>query len=179
MKNKPMRKIRLFIASSLDGYIARTSGEVDWLFTDQNYGYTEFLDKIDTLIMGNKTYQQILGFGEYPYKGKQGFVFSKTLKNAKDNNIEFVTGDWANFINNLRQSPGRDIWLVGGAQTIHFFMKHGFVDELILSIHPIILGNGIPLIVKDPSLETALVLKDVKIYDSGLLQVYYDLRSKA
>jgi dihydrofolate reductase len=116
-----MGKISLYIASSIDGYIARTSGEVDWLFTDQDYGYTEFIAQIDTLIMGNKTYQQLLEFGEYPYKGKQGFVFSKTIFNARDNNVEFVSNDWKIFINNLRQSPGRNIWLVGGAQTIYFF----------------------------------------------------------
>ena len=174
--NETMRKIRLFIASSLDGYIARTNGEVDWLFTDQDYGYAEFFAQIDTVLMGNKTYQQILGFGEYPYKGKEGFVFSKTLLRETDNNVEFVGGDLKSFINTLRQSSGRDIWLVGGAQTIHYFMKHGFVDELILSIHPIILGDGIPLIVNDPSLLTPLELKDVRTYDSGLLQVSYDLK---
>jgi dihydrofolate reductase len=170
-----MRKIRLFIASSLDGYIARTSGDVDWLFTDQDYGYTEFLAEVDTVIMGNKTYQQVLSFGEYPYKGKKSFVFSKTLQGETDNNVEFVGGDLKSFINTLRQSSDRDIWLVGGGETIHYFMKHRFVDELILSIHPIILGNGIPLIVKDASLETVLELKNVKSYDSGLLQVFYDL----
>jgi dihydrofolate reductase len=170
-----MRKIRLFIASSLDGYIARTSGDVDWLFTDQDYGYTEFLAEVDTVIMGNKTYQQVLSFGEYPYKGKKSFVFSKTLQGETDNNVEFVGGDLKSFINTLRQSSDRDIWLVGGGETIHYFMKHRFVDELILSIHPIILGDGIPLIVKDASLETALELKNVKSYDSGLLQVSYDL----
>lgn len=173
-----MRKIRLFIASSLDGYIARTSGEVDWLFTDHDYGYAEFFAKIDTVLMGSKTYHQILGFGEYPYKGKSGFVFSKTLQGETDNNVEFVGGDLKGFINTLRKSSGRDIWLVGGAKTIHYFMKHNFVDELILSIHPIILGNGIPLIVNDLSLETALELKDVRTYDSGLLQVSYDLKIK-
>ncbi|MFH7027592.1 MAG: dihydrofolate reductase family protein [Heteroscytonema crispum UTEX LB 1556] len=170
-----MRKIRLFIASSLDGYIARTSGEVDWLFTDQDYGYTEFFGEVDTVLMGNKTYQQVLSFGEYPYKGKKSFVFSKTLQGETDNNVEFVGGDLKGFINTLRQSSDRDIWLVGGGETIHYFMKHRFVDELILSIHPIILGNGIPLIVKDSSLETALELKNVKTYDSGLLQVSYNL----
>lgn len=173
--NKTMRKIRLFIASSLDGYIARTSGEVDWLFTDQDYGYTEFFGEVDTVLMGNKTYQQVLSFGEYPYKGKKSFVFSKTLQGETDNNVEFVGGDLKGFINTLRQSSDRDIWLVGGGETIHYFMKHRFVDELILSIHPIILGNGIPLIVKDSSLETALELKNVKTYDSGLLQVSYNL----
>jgi dihydrofolate reductase len=173
-----MRKISLFIASSLDGYIARTSGEIDWLFTDQDYGYTDFLAQVDTLIMGNKTYQQIIEFGEYPYKGKQAFVFSKTALTTRDNNVKFVISDWENFINNLRQSHGRDIWLVGGGQTIQFFLKHGFVDELILSIHPIILGDGIPLIVKDSSLETELELKQVKSFETGLLQVSYDLKPK-
>ncbi|MBE9129411.1 MULTISPECIES: dihydrofolate reductase family protein [unclassified Coleofasciculus] len=171
-----MRKIRLFIASSLDGYIARASGEVDWLFTDQDYGYSEFFAQVDTLLMGNKTYQQVLGFGEYPYTGKQGFVFSKTRSGERDDNVEFVGGDVKEFINTLRQSSGGDIWLVGGAQIVHFFMKHGFVDELILSIHPIILGSGIALIVNDPSLETALELKNVKPYESGLLQVSYNLK---
>lgn len=170
-----MRKIRLFIASSLDGYIARTSGEVDWLFTDSDYGYAEFFSEIDTVLMGNKTYQQILGFGEYPYKGKKGFVFSQILQGEKDNNVEFVGGDLKNFINRLRLSSGGDIWLVGGAQIIHYFLKHRLLDELILSIHPIILGEGIPLIVRD-RIETTLKLKDVKTYDSGLLQVFYDLK---
>ncbi len=63
-----MRKIRLYIASSLDGYIARTSGDVDWLFADQDYSYAEFISQINTVIMGNNTYQKILGFGEYPYQ---------------------------------------------------------------------------------------------------------------
>jgi dihydrofolate reductase len=169
-----MRKIRLFIASSLDGYIARTSGEIDWLFTDQDYGYTEFLNQIDTVLMGNKTYQQVLGFGEYPYKNKKNFVFSNTLQ-GKDDNVEFVGGDLKDFINTLRQSSGGDIWLVGGGQVIHYFLKHGFLDELIVAIHPIILGDGIPLIVKDSSIETPLELKDVKTYDSGLVQTFYDL----
>lgn len=171
-----MRKIKLFIASSLDGYIARQSGEVDWLFTDQDYGYMEFFNQVDTVIMGNKTYQQLLTFGEYPYQGKQAFVFSKTSQNVIDNNVKFISSGWENLINALRQSSGRDIWLVGGAQTIHYFLINGFIDELILSIHPIILGNGIPLIVNDLSLETALQLKDVKTYESGLLQVFYDLK---
>lgn len=174
-----MRKIRLFIASSLDGYIARASGEIDWLFTDSDYGYTEFFAQIDTLVMGSKTYHQILGFEDYPYKGKEAFVISKTRAGERDENVEFVGDDLKSFINTLRQSSGRDIWLVGGGQTIHYFMKNGFVDELILSIHPIILGAGIPLIVNDSSLETGLELKGVKSYSSGLLQVSYDLTEKS
>lgn len=169
-----MKKIRLFIASSLDGYIARNSGEVDWLFTDADYGYAEFFASIDTVIMGAKTYRQILEFGEYPYKGKKGFVLSKTWQ-GKDDNVEFVGGDFKSFINTLRNGPGGDIWLVGGAEIIYYFIKQGLLDELILSIHPIILGDGIPLIVKDANLETKLELKEVKSFESGLLQVSYDI----
>jgi dihydrofolate reductase len=173
-----MRKILLFIASSLDGYIARKSGEVDWLFTDQDYGYTEFFNTIDTVLLGNKTYQQLLGFGEYPYSGKKAFVFSNNLQGIRDNNVEFIGGDLQEFIKTLRQSTGGDIWLVGGGEIIHYFMTHSLIDELILSIHPIILGDGIPLISKDASLENILELKNVKTYDSGLLQVNYDFKKK-
>lgn len=170
-----MRKIILYIASSIDGYIARQSGEVDWLFTDQDYGYTEFFAQIDTVIMGSKTYLQVLNFGEYPYQEKECFVFSKTLQSETNHNVKFVGSDWKDFINTLRQSDGGDIWLVGGSAMIYYFMHHNFIDELILSIHPIILGNGIPLIVNDANLETKLELKDVKTYDSGLVQLSYDL----
>ncbi|MEQ8753825.1 MAG: dihydrofolate reductase family protein [Coleofasciculus sp. G1-WW12-02] len=174
-----MAKIRLFIASSLDGYIARTSGEVDWLFTDADYGYTEFFDQIDTVLMGRKTYKQILSFGEYPYSGKEGFVFSNTLSGQEENSVKFVGGDLTEFVSRLLNRSECDIWLVGGSQIIHYFLKQGWIDELILSIHPLILGQGIPLIVNNPQLETPLELKEVRSYDSGLLQVYYDLRRKS
>jgi len=72
-----MRRIILFIAASLDGHIARPSSEVDWLFTDQDYGYTEFLASVDTVLMGRKTYEQVLTFGEFPYQEKQSYVFSR------------------------------------------------------------------------------------------------------
>ncbi|MGB3512432.1 MAG: dihydrofolate reductase family protein [Microcoleaceae cyanobacterium] len=170
-----MNKIRLFIAASLDGYIARISGEVDWLFTDQDYGYQDFFAEVDTVLMGRKTYEQVLEFGEYPYIGKQGFVFFQTRHGERDENVEFIGENLEEFVNNLRQSSGGDIWLVGGTEIIGYFIKHGFLDELILAIHPIILGDGIPLIVKDKHLETKLKFKEVKTYDSGLLQLFYTL----
>lgn len=170
-----MRKIRLFIAASLDGYIARISGEVDWLFTDQDYGYTEFYNQVDTVLMGRKTYEQVRSFGEYPYRGKQGFVFSQTRHGERDENVEFIGENLGEFVEKLRQSSGDDIWLVGGAEIIRYFIKHGFLDELILAIHPMFLGAGIPLILKDANLETKLKFKEVKTYDSGLLQVFYDI----
>lgn len=171
-----MRKIILFIASSLEGYIARKNGEIDWLFTDQDYGYNEFFQDVDTVLMGNRTYQQILGFGDYPYPGKQSFVFSQIRQGHKDKNVEFIGNNWLNFVDSLRHNRGKNIWLVGGGKTIHNFLLHDLIDEIILSIHPLILGEGIPLIISDPNCETKLQLKQVKTYDSGLLQVFYDLK---
>ncbi|ALF53051.1 riboflavin biosynthesis protein RibD [Nostoc piscinale CENA21] len=172
-----MRKISLFIASSIDGYIARESGEIDWLFTDQDYGYSEFIAEVDTLVMGHKTYQQVLGFEEYPYSEQEVFVLSHTLQGKAENNAIFINNDWANFMANLRQSSGGLIWLVGGAQTIHYFLKHNLIDEIILSIHPIILGSGIPLIINDSSIAKKLDLRNVKNYDSGLVQITYNVKS--
>lgn len=172
-----MRKVRLFIASSLDGYIARSSGVVDWLFTDADYGYTEFFSQIDTVLMGHKTYQQVLEFGDYPYPGKRGIVFSKQRQGEKDQNVEFIGQNVGRFIQDLKHQSGQDIWLVGGAELIHFFLKNKLLDELMLSIHPIILGQGIPLILPDESLQTFLHFKQVQCYPSGLLQVIYNLIS--
>jgi dihydrofolate reductase len=73
-----MRKVKLFIASSLDGYIAREDGSIDWLYTDGDYGYMQFYNSVNTVLMGRKTYDQTLGFGiEYPYKDKKNYVFSQ------------------------------------------------------------------------------------------------------
>lgn len=170
-----MRKIRLFIATSLDGYIARSSGAIDWLFTDADYGYTTFYEQIDTLLIGRKTYEQVLTFGEYPYPEKKSYIFSQNPPTEKNELVEFVTEDWTTFLDQLRQQPGQDIWLVGGGQLIHFCLKQKLVDELILFIHPMILGSGIPLFTQDASLEIQLTLKQVETYNSGLVRVSYDV----
>ena len=88
-----MRKIILFIASSLDSYIARPSGYIDWLFTDQNYGYSEFFASSDTVLIGRKTYEQVLTFGEYPYKEKKTYIFTKDSSFRADTNAEFIATD--------------------------------------------------------------------------------------
>lgn len=139
-----MRKVILFIASSLDSYIARPSSDIDWLFTDQDYGYSEFFATVDTVLMGRKTYKQVLTFGEYPYKEKKTYVFTNNSSLKRYNNADIAT-DVRKFVDNLRQVDGKNIWLIGGSLLIRDFMSKNLVDELILSIHPIILGEGIPL----------------------------------
>lgn len=173
-----MRKIRLFIASSLDGYIARESGAVDWLFTDQDYGYSAFYAQIDTVIMGRKTYETVLSFGEYAYADKHSLVVSKTLEGRSHDSIEFVGSNLIDRVEALRRVEGKDIWLVGGGELIAFFLRQRLLDELILSIHPIILGCGIPMILHDPALATSLTFKQAQSFSSGLLQVTYTLASQ-
>ncbi|MBD2538157.1 dihydrofolate reductase family protein [Coleofasciculus sp. FACHB-SPT36] len=169
-----MRKVILFIASSLDGYIARQSGDIDWLFTDQDYGYSEFFASVDTLLMGRKTYEQVLTFGEYPYKGVKSYVFTKNPLFPADSNAEVIREDITEFVEKLRQVDGKNIWLVGGSQLTHALMSQNLVDELILSIHPTILGEGIPLF-DNGTISQSLNLTKCQTYDSGLVQLSYDV----
>lgn len=139
-----MRKIKLFIACSLDGFIAKEDGSVDWLPQSGDSGYDHFYKSIDTVLIGKKTYDQILTFGKYPYKDKLSYVFTRNPNQKKDENVEFIS-DVAKFTKKLISSSGRDIWLVGGSDIASTFLNLKFVDELILSVIPVVLGKGIPL----------------------------------
>ena len=102
-----MRKIKLFIASSLDGYIAKENGSVSWLPENADSGYGPFYSSIDTVLMGKKTYEQILTFGKYPYKDKTSYVFTRnTNQKKKDENVEF-TSDIEKFTEELISSSGK------------------------------------------------------------------------
>jgi dihydrofolate reductase len=165
------RKIVLFIACSLDGYIAGKDGDISWLFNDQDYGYSDFLSRIDTVVMGRKTYDQVLEMGDFPYHGKDCYVFSHSVMGG-DENVEFVNRPVNEFIDELRTTNGKDIWLVGGSELILDFMKVDVVDEFIISVHPIIIGEGIPLFqIGTPF--TKLHLIGSRSFSSGLVQVSY------
>ncbi len=165
------RKIILYIATSLDSYIARENGEIDWLFTDQEYGYGAFLERIDTVLMGRKTYEQVLTFGEYPYKEQQTYVFTST-KSGVDEYATFINKDVSSFVSNLMEKEGSDIWLVGGGELIRELQKHNLIDEYIISIHPTILGSGIPLF-QAGVIETNLKFVHMESFSSGLVQLIY------
>lgn len=124
-----MSKVTVFIASSLDGYIARPDGRVDWLFTDEDYGYADFYASVDTLVMGYRTYEQILTFGDWPYPGKAAYVLSRFHSREAAGPVQFV-----------RELPdvGENVWLVGGAQAIQAYADAGRIDKWIISIHPIL-----------------------------------------
>ncbi|KXS40381.1 dihydrofolate reductase [Methanolobus zinderi] len=173
-----MGKVNLFIAASLDGYISRPDGSVDWLFTDGDYGYQEFYDSIGTVLMGRKTYDKVLEFGDYPYKDKRSIVFTRQDHPFQDiDKLEFVSGDIGKFTDSLRLSESDGIWLVGGSQIIRLFLEQDLIDEIILSIHPIILGNGIPLFDRIKK-EVHMELINNASFESGLAQLHYRILKK-
>lgn len=114
-----MRKVVLFIATSLDGFIARPDGGIDWLFSDADYGYRAFFGTIDTVVMGRRTHELSLSFGPpYVHEGKASYVFSRSKAGGKDENAEFAAGSPKDLIGSLRARAGRGIWLVGGAEPV-------------------------------------------------------------
>ena len=138
-----MSKVQVYIATSLDGYIAREDGSIDWLPQYSESSYAEFYKSIDTVIMGKTTYDQVLTFGEYPYKDKKSFVFSKSNQ-SNDDHAEFLS-NVEKFVKDGFPGTGENIWLVGGTKIIESFLKQGAVDEIILTVIPVILGKGIAL----------------------------------
>jgi dihydrofolate reductase len=171
------RKVVLYIACSLDGYIAGTDDDINWLFSDEDYGYSKFLASIDTVIMGRRTYDQVLRMGPFPYQGKDCYVFSRSVMGG-DDNVEFVDRPVIEFVQTLRENQGSDIWLVGGSELIDAFMKERLVDDFIVSIHPVVLGGGISLF-KSGLPRQDLVLKGDTAFSSGLVQVHYIQRSNS
>jgi len=131
---------------SLDGFIADRNGSVDWLPEGEgDFGYSDFYETIDTLIMGRTTYDQILSFGiEWPYAGKKCYVFTNR-DHPSDPNTEFLTGDILSFVHNLKSKPGKNIWLVGGAALANTFMEYSLIDEYWVTVIPVILGDGVRL----------------------------------
>ena len=165
-----MTKITLFIASSLDGYIARESGDIDWLPENTASGYDDFFKTVDTVVMGKKTYEQVLTFGAYPYKNKKSFVFTRNSDQIKDENTDFVS-NINKFIKDVLSNSEKNIWLIGGAEVISSFLNHDLVDEIILSIIPVVLGKGIPLFTNIQK-ESKLELIKTTEYDK-LVELHY------
>lgn len=169
------RKVILYIAVSLDNYIARENGDVEWLSGDgsnpnADNGYEEFYKTIDVVILGKSTYDQVIGWGEYPYKNCKSYVY--TRKEVEDNEyVKFTNETPRELIAKLKEKQGKNIWIVGGADIVDIFLKEDLIDEFIIATIPTILGKGIPLF-KENNKEIKLKLVESKIFD-GIVQNYY------
>jgi len=173
-----MRRVRLRVALSLDGFIADINGGVEWLhrFHDkgsrEDYGMTKFFREIDTVLMGRHTHDFALSHGMASYPGMQNFVFTRSKPAGKRDGVEYISGNPAEVIAALRKKPGKDIWLCGGGNLAHQLFEQKLVDEVGIAIIPILLGDGIPLFVKSYP-ETELTLTECQAYKNGLVNLLY------
>ncbi len=158
-------------------FIADKNGSVDWLSlaeqSGEDYGYAEFFAYIDALVMGSKTYEQILSFGEWPYAGKQTYVFTGRPLKTDRNDIAFISTGIQDFFKKIKADQTIDrIWLVGGAELVKSFYESGLIDEYIITIIPMELQAGIAL--PRPILEKENLLEiDSKTYNNEVVQKFY------
>jgi dihydrofolate reductase len=172
-----MRKLILGLAVSLDGFIEGPNGEFDWCFTDQDYGMRAFFERVDSSFMGRKSFEVVQAMGEaaeFPGMPRlKEYIFSNTLTDVGPER-QLVTGDAATAVKRIKAEPGKDIWLFGGASLTSSLLQEELVDELWLSIHPIILGSGKPLFTGLQQ-RISLQLTETLTYDTGLVSVKYTI----
>ena len=166
----------LFIATSLDGYIAGPDDDLSWLFTDADYGFANFVETVDTLVMGRGTYEVVNRLGKWPYNGKTTFVVSRTpdLKiTTEDTSVH--SGSLPELQGIIEESGADVVWLVGGGELVTSYLKEKLIDRLVVSLHPVMLGKGVPLF-PGGFPKTVLDLEEAESFDSGLVQLSYRIR---
>jgi len=179
-----MRKISLFIAMSLDGYIAKPNDDLSFLSLvekqGEDYGYANFTKNVDTVIIGRKTFDWVareLGTAHYDNGENNIFVITSDKSRKNTDKITFYTKGIYKLIEDLKSVEGKDIYCDGGAEVINELLKHDLIDEMIISIVPVLLGGGIRLF-KDGREEQLLELVETKSFDTGLTQVHYKRKDK-
>jgi dihydrofolate reductase len=174
-----MRKIIFGLAASLDGYIARENGAVDWLkmedLTEAADEMREFFALIDTVLTGRKTYEKGLELGQDGYDGLMNYVFTGTPRESKKDNVRFITEDVKEFVENLKKQKGKNMCLTGGGILAETFFAGDLIDEIVLGVQPTILGAGIPLFPPSGK-QIDLELFDVKTRKSGTVQLSYRVK---
>ncbi|MBS9523823.1 dihydrofolate reductase [Litoribacter alkaliphilus] len=165
---------------SVDGYIAKSDDNLDFLQMverpNEDYGYADHLNNIDTIIWGRRTFDKILKMeGKVPHVDKKIFVVSKS-ETGKREHAEYHP-DAVGLVHYLQSQPGKDIYCDGGAQLVTELLRHQLIDRLIISIIPHLLGDGIRLF-KEGNLEQKLIFKRSITYPSGLVQVWYDVKKE-
>lgn len=171
-----MRNLVLCIANSLDNFIARENHAIDWLFPPDAFSeaFTHFESSIDTVLIGRKTYEVMLRFGETHYEGKRNIVFSRTL--SSNALIEVVRGDVVSFVRSLKSEQGKGIWLVGGGELITLLLEAELIDEFVFCLHPILLGKGVPMFLPHAT-QTDLDFLSSTAFENGAVMLHYRRKS--
>ena len=185
-----MRKVTLGLANSLDNYIARKDGGFDWIHWSNEVAEisAKFMKTVDALLIGRKTYDGMLAYGQTSYPGAKNYVFSRSKKKREalkkrlaarkkpDRNVEIVTEDAARFVSELKRKKGKGIVVFGGGELAKSLFEADLIDEVVLNIHPVLLGSGIPLF-HEMKKQIDLELLDCKILKGGYLAVTYRVKA--
>lgn len=175
------RKVFIYIATSLDGYIAKPNDDLSFLSIveekGQDYGYADFVKSVDTVILGRKTYDKVIsmGFG-FPHADKDTYIITRTPR-PNSGSVKFYTGDLKELVDKLKAKKGKNIFCDGGAEIVNELLEHDLIDEFIISIIPVFVGNGIKLF-RDGRPEQKLELISTKQFDKGLVQLHYKRANK-
>ena len=173
-----MRKLSLFIATSLDGYIAKPNDDLSFLKLvekkGEDYGYKEFTETIDTLIIGRRTYDYVvkeIGASHHDNGERNVYVITRTER-PNLGRITFYTGNLTELVQQLKSENGKNIYCDGGAEIINELLERNLIDEFIISVVPVLLGNGTRLF-KDGRPEQVLEFVKAKAFETGLIQINY------
>ncbi|NGM66875.1 dihydrofolate reductase family protein [Sphingobacterium sp. SGR-19] len=173
-----MRKLSLFIAMSLDGYIAKPNDDLSFLKLvekeGEDYGYTEFTSQIDTIIIGRRTYDYVvkeIGASHYDNGQRDIYVITRTERPQVGRTV-FYTRSLTELVDRLKSETGKHIYCDGGAEVIHELLKDDLIDEFIISVIPVLLGSGTRLF-KDGRPEQILEFIKAKTFETGLMQLHY------
>src|SRR6266550_2219664 len=183
-----MRKVTLGLANSLDNYIARKDDGFDWVHWSKEVAEisAKFMKTVDVLLIGRKTYDGMLAYGQTSYPGAKNYVFTRTKKKSAalkkklvtkkaEKNVEIISEDAAQFISKLKRKKGKGIVVFGGGELAKSLFEAGLIDEVVLNIHPVLLGSGIPLF-HEMKRQINLELLDCKVLKGGYLAVTYRVK---
>lgn len=170
------RKLFLYIAMSLDGLIAKRDDDISFLSQmekeGEDYGFAKFLETVDTILVGRKTYDKILSMGiKWPYGSRDVYVLTRSPK-PDSGTLHFFSGNLTDLVSDIQSQEGKHIYCDGGAETIHQLLQEDLIDEMIISIIPHLLGDGISLF-KGGLQDKKIRLKSAESFEKGLVQLHY------
>jgi dihydrofolate reductase len=175
------RRVIVHIGTSADGYIARPDGDLEWLTSRPApqgfYGMNAFMKSIDTKVLGRRTYEMSLRMGAKFDAKKPHIVFSRHPPPAEvPLGVQFVNDAIGPFVRRLREQPGKDIWLMGGGEIIASFLDEQAIDEFVISVAPVFIGEGIPLIARRHR-HVPLELLSSERFEDGVVQLHYRVQN--
>lgn len=171
-----MRKIVAGFAMSLDGYIEGPNGEHDWIVMDKDFDFAGHMKRFDTFFFGRHSYEKLLPQGQVSFPGIKNYVFSNSLTTV-DKHFTLLKGDMNPLVMDIKKQDGKDIAVYGGANLLSSLLDFNLVDELTMSVIPVVLGQGKPM-VNTLKQRVNLTLIETRRFSSGTVQLIYHIRKK-